>query len=204
MECNPETTERRILYGLMGSCIIPRPIAWVATQDQNGVRNLAPFSFFNGVSSNPPSLSVSVSYNRGREDGRKDTLQNILDTGEFVVNVVTEQTGLAMVETAMDHPPDVDEFSIANLTPAPSKTVRPPRVAESPACFECVLHDHIQVGEGPGSSTLVIGIIKHIYVHDDMLNEDGEVVIDRLKIIGRVAGPKGYCFTHETFDLAIT
>jgi flavin reductase (DIM6/NTAB) family NADH-FMN oxidoreductase RutF len=203
MEWNLETTERQHIYSLMGSCIVPRPIAWVSTQDKAGVNNIAPFSFFNGVSSNPPAISLAIAYNRGREDGRKDTLQNILDQGEFVVNVVTQATGLAMVATAVDYPADVDEFAVAKLTPVPSKTVRPPRIAESPACFECTYYESIQVGNGPGSSTLVIGIIQHIYVDDAMLNEAGEIDLARMHIIGRVAGQKGYCAIHDTFDLSL-
>ncbi len=202
MEFDPAAMDRRDVYTLMATCIVPRPIAWVATQDKDGINNLAPFSFFNGISSKPPSLSIAVSYNRGREDGYKDTLANILELREFVVSVVTEDTALAMVETAMGHPADVDEFETARLTAMPSKTIRPPRVGESPVSFECELHETMQIGEGPGSSTLVIGIIKHIYVQDNILTAEGAVDVEKLHIIGRVSGSSGYCYIRDTFDLS--
>lgn len=200
MEIRTSTTERLAVYKLMTACIVPRPIAWVSTQDANGINNLAPFSFFNGVASNPPSLSLSISYHSRRASGKKDTLHNILETGEFVVNIVNEPTAIAMLETSFEHPADVDEFVMAGLTPAPSVVVRPPRVAQSPACFECTLHDTMQVGEGPGSSTLVVGIIQHIYVRDNLINERGSVDTRRLQPLGRLAD-NSYCYIYETFEL---
>ncbi|NJN67315.1 MAG: flavin reductase family protein [Chloroflexaceae bacterium] len=202
MEISVATLDQREVYKLMSGCILPRPIAWVSTQDRAGCRNLAPFSFFNGVASNPPSLSVSISASSDatRPLGTKDTLRNILETGEFVVNVVTEATVEAMVETSREFPADEDEFSVTGLTPVPSVTVRPPRVAESPVSFECVLHGTMQVGRGPGSSTLVVGIIQHLSIRDDLLNERGYVEIRRLQPVGRLAG-SAYCAVREVFDL---
>lgn len=201
MEISTATLDQREVYKLISSCILPRPIAWVSTRDRAGHNNLAPFSFFNGVASNPPSLSISISSTSdpNRPLGTKDTLRNILETGEFVVNVVTEATVEAMVETARDFPADEDEFSAAGLTPVPSKTVRPPRVAESPVHFECVLHGTMQVGRGPGSSTLVVGIIQHLAIRDDLVNERGYVDVRLLQPVGRLAG-SAYCQVHEVFD----
>lgn len=201
MEFNPEQMEQRDVYRLLEGSIIPRPIAWVSTQDRDGINNLAPFSFFNGVSSRPPSVSVSVSYNRRRDDGRKDTLRNILDTGEFVVNIVTEETAAAMAETSFDHPAEVDEFSVAGLTAAPCRVVRPPRVAESPISLECVLHDTMQVGEGPGSSVLVVGIVRSMHIRDEVLNEQGGIDLARVHFVGRLSG-HGYTFVREIFELS--
>lgn len=200
MEFDPSSMERRDVYKIMASCIIPRPIAWVSTQDKAGINNLAPFSFFNGVSSTPPSLSVSISYNRGRADGRKDTLQNILDVREFVVNIVTDATARAMVESSADHPPDVDEFALTNLTPTECKTVRVPRVAESPVSFECSLYATLQVGEGPGSSTLVIGVVQYFHVRDDLLTEQGDIDMGKVQVVGRSYG-NGYCTVRDSYPL---
>ncbi len=200
MEFDPTTLGQRDLYKLIIGCIVPRPIAWVSSQDQAGINNLAPFSFFNGIGSNPPALSISINHTGSHPSGRKDTLRNILDLGEFVVNIVTEATAAAMNETATDYPAEMDEFAIVGLTPAPSRTVRPPRVAESPVSFECTLHTTVPVGTGPGSSTLVIGIIKHIFVRDEVISAGGYIDIHRLQPVGRLAG-NSYCYVHEVFDL---
>lgn len=200
MEIDLSTSDQRDIYKLMIGCIVPRPIAWVATVDRTGNRNLAPFSFFNGIGSNPPALSISINHHTGRASGQKDTLRNILDQREFVVNIVTEATAAAMNETATTYPEGIDEFAVAGLTPAPSLTVRPPRVAESPVSFECSLHTTVPVGEGPGSSTLVIGLIRHIYIRDDVIDERGYIDIHRLEPVGRLAG-NSYCYVHETFTL---
>lgn len=203
MHIDPATVERRVFYRILTGCIVPRPIAWVSTQDSAGQVNLAPFSFFNGVASNPPSLSVCVSHNSRRATGQKDTLSNMLDTGEFVVNVVDEATAAAMVKTSSDVPPEVNEFEIAGLTPIPSMVVRPPRVGESPASFECVVYTTVQVGEGSGSSTLVVGVIQHMHIRDDVADEQGYIDTLRLKPVGRLAG-NDYCLVHETFELKNT
>src|SRR5581483_7500544 len=127
MQLDPRALGERDTYKLLIGCVVPRPIAWVSTIDEQGVRNLAPFSFFNAIGSNPPAISVAISY-ADRADGRKDTLRNIIAVGEFVVNVVDEHLAQAMNITATNYPPEVDEFAAAGLTPAPSVLVRPPRV----------------------------------------------------------------------------
>lgn len=184
MEIDPTTRNHHDLYKLLIGCIVPRPIAWVSTEDRAGTRNLAPFSFFNGIGSNPPAVSISITHLPSRPSGQKDTLDNILDLGEFVVNIVTEATAVAMNETATTYPAHVDEFAAAGLTPVPSLTVRPPRVAESPVSFECRLHTTVPVGDGPGSGTLVIGIIQHIHIHDNIIDERGYIDIQHLQPIG--------------------
>ena len=156
MELDPATLAQRDLYKLMIGCIVPRPVAWVSSQSSNGINNLAPFSFFNGIGANPPAVSIAITHTGDRPTGRKDTLSNILDLGEFVVNVVNESGAAAMNETATNYPADVDEFAAAGLTPTPGQTVRPPRVAESPVSFECSLHTTVPVGEGPGDRKSVV------------------------------------------------
>lgn len=200
MEIDLNQMEKRDSYRLLSSCIVPRPIAWVSTRSAAGVNNLAPFSYFNGVASDPPSLSISVSYHSRRDTGQKDTLQNILETREFVVNIVTEETAVAMQKTSFDHAPEVDEFEAAGLDAVPSLTVRPPRVAQSPVCFECTVHTTLQVGEGPGSSTLVVGVIHHVYVRDGLINEQGMIDTPQLLPLGRLAGT-GYCVVSDVFEI---
>jgi flavin reductase (DIM6/NTAB) family NADH-FMN oxidoreductase RutF len=200
LEFNPFEIGQPATYKLMTGCIVPRPIAWVSTQNCAGQHNLAPFSFFTGISSNPPSLCFAVTFTPFHPTKKKDTLRNILELGEFVVNIVTEKTVLAMNETATDFPEAIDEFRVAELTPIPSKVVKPPRVAESPACFECKLHTTVPIGEGPGSATLIIGLIQHIFVQDDILNERNYVDLQKLQPIGRLAG-KEFCHLNDFFTL---
>jgi flavin reductase (DIM6/NTAB) family NADH-FMN oxidoreductase RutF len=200
MQLDPQALGERETYKLLIGCVVPRPIAWVATVDQQGVRNLAPFSFFNAIGSNPPALSVAISY-ADRADGRKDTLRNIVATGEFVVNIVDEDLAQAMNITATNYPPEVDEFATAGLTPAPSVLVRPPRVAESPVSLECRLFTQVPVGAGPGSATLVVGTIALLHVRDDLVDERHRIDITKLRPIGRLAGAS-YTYVHETFEMA--
>ncbi|HMQ32899.1 MAG TPA: flavin reductase family protein [Chloroflexaceae bacterium] len=200
MEIDPATLDQREVYKLLIGCVVPRPIAWVSTVDLAGRRNLAPFSFFNGVGSSPLALTISVNHATGRAEGRKDTLRNILATGEFVVNIVTEATAAAMNETATDYPEEFDEFAEAGLTPVPSRTVRPPRVGESPVSFECELHTAVPVGAGPGSSTVVIGVVRHLAVSDEVVNERLHIDLHRLRPVARLAG-NNYAYVRETFEL---
>lgn len=196
MELDPSSIDQREVYKLLIGCVVPRPIAWVSTIDVQGVRNLAPFSFFNAIGSDPPALMISISSAAARPEGRKDTLRNIVETSEFVVNIVTEATAAAMNETATDYPPGQDEFALAGLTPAPSRTIRPSRVAESPVNFECVLHTLVPVG----SNTVVIGTITHIHINDALLNERNHVDIHKLQPVARLAG-NSYAYVHEVFEL---
>jgi len=199
MQLDPQALGERETYKLLIGCVVPRPIAWVSTVDQQGARNLAPFSFFNGVGSNPPALSISINYIENA-DGRKDTLRNIAATGEFVVNIVDEDLAQAMNATATNYPPEVDEFAVAGLTAAPSAIVRPPRVAESPVSMECRLFTLVPVGQGSGSSTLVIGTIALFHLRDDLVDTRHHVDIRGLRPIARLAG-SGYAYVHETFEM---
>jgi flavin reductase (DIM6/NTAB) family NADH-FMN oxidoreductase RutF len=198
-QLDPQTLGQRETYKLLIGCVVPRPIAWVSTLDLVGVRNLAPFSFFNGIGSNPPALSISVNYVDGL-DQHKDTLRNINDTGEFVVNIVDEDLAQAMNATAANYPPGVDEFEIAGVAALPSVTVRPVRVAGAPVSMECKLFTAVPVGQGPGSSTLVIGVIQMFHVRSDVINERHYIDITKLRPIARLAGA-GYAYVHETFDM---
>ena len=198
-QLDPQALGQRETYKLLIGCVVPRPIAWVSTVDLVGARNLAPFSFFNAIGSNPPAISISVSYVDGI-DQRKDTLRNISETGEFVVNIVDEDLALAMNATSASYPPDVDEFEIAGLAAVPCVTVRPARVAGAPVSLECKLYTLVPVGQGPGSATLVVGTIQMIHVRSDTIDERYHIDITKLRPIARLAGAS-YAYVHETFDM---
>ena len=199
MQLDPQTLGERETYKLLIGCVVPRPIAWVSSVDERGARNLAPFSFFNAIGSNPPALSISINY-AATHDERKDTLRNIAATGEFVVNIVDEALAQAMNATATNYPADVDEFAIAKVTPAPSVLVRAPRVAEAPVSMECRLFTLVPIGQGPGSATLVVGTVALIHVRDDLVDARHRVDIRKLRPIARLAG-SSYAYVHDTFEM---
>ena len=188
----------RDAYRLMIGSVVPRPIAWVSSLSADGQLNLAPFSFFTAITSSPPTLCFSPIHRAG---AHKDTLRNVAETREFVVNVVTEEVAVAMNATSEELPPEVDEFVVGGLTPVPSVRVRPPRVAESPIQMECRLDQLVEVGRGPGASTLVVGEILAWHVRDDLYDaERARIRIDRLHAIGRLAGD-WYTRTRDQFEL---
>ncbi len=186
-------------YKLLIGCVVPRPIAFVSTRSKDGITNLAPFSFFNGVASDPPSVLFCTT--RRTSDGeKKDTLLNIEETGEFVVNVVTEDIVAPMNQTSAEYERGVSEFEAVGFTPAQSNIVTPPRVLESPINMECKLYDSVQVGEGGvGSSTVIIGEIVYFHVREDIY-ADGKILIEKLKPVARLAGAS-YCPVRDIFDL---
>ena len=195
MKIDPTTFENfnRVLTGV----VVPRPIAFVSTRSTDGVDNLAPYSFFNAVAYNPPTVVFSSS--RTVERKSKDTLRNIEETGEFVVNVVVDDIADAMNKTAAEFPEDVDEFEIAGLTSIPSEIVKPPRVAESPVNMECRLEQVVNIGDPRHGHGLVIGTIVLMHVRDDII--DGHRINQALlKATGRLAGNM-YCHTADTFEL---
>jgi flavin reductase (DIM6/NTAB) family NADH-FMN oxidoreductase RutF len=136
MEIDPTTLPRQSIYKILTGSVLPRPIGWISSIDMDGRPNLAPFSFFNVVCSNPPTV-LFCPLIRGTDGNPKDTLNNIRATNEFVINIVTEESINAMNATSIEGPPDLNEFEFAGLTLMPSVTVKPPRVKESPIHFEC-------------------------------------------------------------------
>lgn len=198
MLLNAATLSSRDAYRLMIGSIVPRPIAWVSTVSSEGRGNLAPYSFFTGITSSPPSLCFSPIHRSGEP---KDSLRNVMETGEFVVNLVSEELAEAMNATSEEVGPEIDELLMAKLTPAPSAHVRPCGVAESPIRMECRLDKLVEVGRGPGASTLVIGEIVAWHVRDDLYDEERvRIRIDRLGAIGRLAGD-WYTRTRDQFEL---
>lgn len=196
MILDPQTTPRAELYSLMIRCIAPRPIAWVSSISGEGKLNLAPFSFFNGVSSNPPALLFVTS--RHDNGQKKDTLLNVEATRQFVVNVVPESLAEQMNITATEYPHGISEFEKAGLTPAPSDRVTPPRLKESPVNFECELHDTLHVGaDGAGGGTIVVGRIVLIHVDESILT-NGKVDYELYHPLGRMGGME-YARTRDHF-----
>lgn len=179
-------------YLRMVQLITPRPIAWVSTLSTDGIANLAPFSFFSGVGANPPTVCFAPAL-----DGHgkaKDTLANIRDTGEFVVNVVTEVVAEQMHRSADSVAHDVDEFELVHLDKANSVKVSPPRVKQAMAAMECTLHSAIQLGTGPGGANLVIGNVVYIHVDDAVADQSA------VATVGRV-GRREYTQVKDTFRL---
>lgn len=193
MQIDPSTHPDADNYKLLTNLVVPRPIAWVTSQDADGTVNLAPFSFFNAVGSSPVYLIISVGRNPG--GGPKDTATNILATGEFVVNLVTEELFAAMNLSAADFPPGHSELEAAGLHAAPSIRVRVPRVAEAPASLECRLHSTQELG----ANTLIIGEVVMFHVADHLVGP--RLHIQGFAPIGRLGSPSVYCRTTDRFDI---
>jgi flavin reductase (DIM6/NTAB) family NADH-FMN oxidoreductase RutF len=197
---DPQSAKHQDIYKLMIGSIVPRPIALVSTVSYDGVLNLAPFSFFTGISSKPPLICFCPGP-RSDRGPRKDTLVNISRTKEFVVNIVSEEIAEAMNLTSGEYPPETDEFSVAGLTPVSSDLVKPPRVAESPVSMECRLRLAIEFSEEPGGGNLVVGEIQRFHVDERIVSENLRIDPDKLRAIGRMGGPTGYTRTRDRFDM---
>src|SRR6266480_112203 len=199
MIINPEEHDYRNIYKLMVGVIVPRPIAFVSSISPEGIRNLAPFSFFTGISANPPVICFCPMI-RLSDGSRKDTLRNIEATKEFVVNVVSEEFAQQMNTCSTEFPPEVDEFEKSRLTPIPSALVRPPRLKESRINMECKLLQIIHVSSKQLGGSIVIGEVLRFHVADDLC-EDFKIDPDKLKPIGRMGG-SAYIRTTNRFDMA--
>ena len=198
MTIDPEHVHPRDIYKHMVAFITPRPIAWVSTINLEGQTNLAPFSFFNGVCPNPPTILFCPT--NSRHGHKKDTLRNIEATREFVVNVVPNAIREKMNATSAEFPPEISEFAACGLTPVPSVKVKPPRVKESPVNLECVLHDIVRIGDGPLSGNIVIGRIVVIHADESVLDASGQIDPEKLDTIGRMGGTI-YTRTRERFEM---
>lgn len=197
MQLDPESLEVRDRYALMIGLIQPRPIAWVSTISPEGKTNLAPFSFFTGICANPMTLCFAPV--NDRHGKKKDTLLNVEATKQFVVNIATESNAEKMNQTSAPYAYGVSEFEKAGVTPLPSIKVKPPRVAESPAAYECELVQIVRLGEGPLSGNLIIGKVVQIHVKDEIY-KGGRVSHEDLKTIGRMEGA-WYSRTQDAFEL---
>jgi len=199
MELNPTTVPWRTINKLMTGSILPRPIGWISTRNQIGRPNLAPYSFYNMVCANPPTV-VFAPMIRSTDGRPKDTLNNIKENGEFVVNIVTEALAEAMNRSSQETTSDVNEFELAGVTPGESTAVKAPRVAESPINFECKARDILEINDQPGGGYLVTGIIVHLHVDDDVLLGTDKINLEALKPIGRLAGG-GYVRITDIFHM---
>ena len=183
-------------YKLLSGLVVPRPIGWIGTRSADGINNLAPYSFFNGVAASPPTVMFAPT---GQPSARKDTLTNVRNTGVFTVNIVTYDLGPAMNETSGSHPADVDEFEVAGLTVREAEAIDAPCVAEAPASFECKVIKIVDIGDAPMGSSVVFGEVVAFNVADRLL--DG-TRIDQIELdsIGRHVG-NYYSHKGELYEM---
>lgn len=191
MELDPAEYDTNEVYRIITGIVVPRPIGWVSTLSADGTANLAPYSYFNAVSSYPPVVMFSAGSRDGR---RKDTAQNALETEEFVVNLVTEPIAEQMDMTSASLEPTESEFEFADLTPAKSVTVESPRVQEAAVNLECTVFDSLQVYE----NTVVLGEVKYLHVADELFT-DGSLDATKVNAVGRLGGP--YYTSIDRMDL---
>jgi flavin reductase (DIM6/NTAB) family NADH-FMN oxidoreductase RutF len=185
------------IYKILIASVIPRPIAWAGTRSRNGINNLAPFSFYNCFSSNPPILGFST---QPRLDGRKkDTLQNVEDTRCFTLSCVSHKFMKEMSRSAALLEPEEDEFVYAGLEPAEAAHIAAPYVAEALLVYECTLHDIVRLGSGPGSGNLILGQVRHVHIRDD-LYKNGRIDFETLDPVGRLAGD-WYSTIRDRFEM---
>jgi flavin reductase (DIM6/NTAB) family NADH-FMN oxidoreductase RutF len=173
-------------YKILSGSILPRPIAFVTTVDKNGCINAAPFSFFTAICANPLLICFSP-MRKGTDGNKKDTLLNIEETGEFVINIVSREMAEKMNICAADYAREVNELEQAGLEQQPSTYVKPPRIKDSKVHLECTLHQLLHFGDGPGSGSLVIGRVKHVQANDDLYDK-GKIDTEKLDPVGRLAG----------------
>ena len=196
MILNPDELDTHSVYKLLSGAVVPRPIAWVSTRSRDGVLNLAPYSFFTVASREPPMLAISIGPRTGGEDYPKDTLTNIRETQEFVINIVSLALANAMHETSINHAPEVDEFVRAGVSPAACELVKTPRVAEAKIAMECTVEHMLKLG----SDYMVIGRMHRYHVEDGLLSK-GRIDLQELDPLGRLAG--NFTRIESTFDLPL-
>ena len=195
MELNVSETEQKEITSFFYRILIPRPIAWVSTRSKDGIDNLAPFSFYGGVAANPPIVSLGI----GRRAGKhKDTSQNLLDTGECVINLTSVKLSEKMIKTSAELPPEIDEFEIAGLEKMKATDVKPPRLKDAKVAMEGKLYKHIEVGNSPGDMILVE--IVRIHVDDSILDDRGKPDVSKIDPLARLGGRK-YASLNEAWEI---
>ena len=194
MRIDPAASSARDIYKLMISLILPRPIAWVGTVGADGVQNLAPFSYFMGVSSKPPALAISVA--RGPGGKLKDSARNILESGEFTVSIASVALASAVNQSSASLPSDQSEFEFASLKPVTGERVSAPYPAEAAASMECrLIHSH-----DLGSVHLLVGEVLLFHVAERVLGSDGAIDARALDPLARLGG-SDYAGLGEIFAL---
>lgn len=184
-------------YKILAASIVPRPIAWITSLSAEGVRNAAPFSFFNMMGNNPPTVAIGLM----PQDGRlKDTAANILATGEFVINLVDEANVGAMNLTCIDAPAAIDEIELAGLDVIASQSVKPPRIASAPVSMECRMLTSLVTGP---LQTIVIGEVTMVHIRDEFVLDAERCYIDtqRLGLVARMHGSGGYLRPGDYFQI---
>ena len=185
-------------YNPFKALTVPRPIGWISTVSKDGIGNLSPYSYFNGLSYNPPFVMFSAG---NRIDGsKKDSVSNAEETGEFVVNVSTWDTRHQMNDTSWIMESETDELLETGLTPISSINVKPKRVAESPIHFECKYHQTIELPGKEGFHHVVIGQVIGIHIKDEFITDDGIVDVLKMKVIARL-GYNDYTLIEKTFSI---
>lgn len=198
MQFDPQEIDQSAIYKLLTGAVIPRPIGWISSISEDGIPNLAPFSFFNAVGDDPPHVIFSTVR---PNNSNKDTLNNVLATKQFVVNMVTEDTVERMNMTSQSFLPDEDEFELAGLTPIPSVKIKPPRVKESPITMECELvHHYTLEGHKYGGATIIVGKIVMFHVDENVLSDNYKINLETYKPVARLAG-SNYSKLGEIFSI---
>jgi len=196
MEFDVAQTAGRTIYNLLIGLVAPRPIALVTSMNEDGRMNAAPFSAYNYLCTDPPVVGIGVTNKPGEHFVPKDTARNIRRTGEFVVNVVTEDLLEQMNVCATDFPAEVDELDMAGLTTTASSQIKVPRIAQAHAALECVEHATIEIGR----SRIILGRVVAIYVEDKFVDPSGPYVrAEDLHAIGRMNGLGSYVKTRDSF-----
>jgi len=185
LSIDPTQIATKDLHQYILGAVAPRPIAFASTISTDGIPNLAPYSFFNAFSSNPPILIFS-SNRRVANNTTKDTLKNVEDTGEVVINVVSHSISRQMALASIEYGPEVDEFKKAGFTPLPSARVKPFRVAESPVQMECVVDQILPLGEGGGAGNLIFCKIVMMHISEEILTDTGRIDPHKIDLMGRM------------------
>ena len=202
----PGKTNHGLPHDPFKSCVIPRPIGWISSLSSAGVCNLAPFSQFQNLGFKPPYVMFSANEGEGGRRGRKDSVINIESTGEFVWNMATYDLREAVNLSAVDYPPEVDEFDKAGVTKSDSAMVKPPRVKESPVHFECSYYTTLRLpgtgSDGAGAADLVVGKVLCIHIEDWAITKEGYLDVLKLRPIARL-GYKDYTSIESVFSMVI-
>jgi flavin reductase (DIM6/NTAB) family NADH-FMN oxidoreductase RutF len=201
MKFDPSKIDNKLIYRLLTSTVIPRPIAWVSSISEEGINNLAPFSYFNMVGDDPPHVMFST---RRDNNSNKDTLNNVLANHQFVVNMVTKELAEPMNASAATVPAEMDEFELVGVTPIPSVKVKPMRVAESPIQLECELvHHYFLENHTQGGACVLIGRVMMIHIADEILLDESRINPELYKPIARLGG-SNYSEQGEIFSIKRT
>ncbi len=197
MKIDPKNLEWKEAHELLVSTVMPRPIAFVSTISEDGVLNVAPFSFFAAVATKPMLVGFTTGW---KESGqKKDTLVNIEFSRDFVVNVVNEAIATAMNQASEGYPSHVDEFKEVGLTPAKSDIVKPPMIAESPISMECRVVQILEFGNPPRRASFIIGEVVRVHIKDE-LNVGDDMQVSEWKAIAHMGGEL-FCRATDVFEM---